>query len=117
MRVTAVHDETWLRIVDAEKALAARKYASAGSVTIAVNDPLLPNNSASFTITGDGVESTKRRAQLHIGVEGLGAVLLGGTTWRSLDAAGLAHTDDPAALVVADQLFAVAEAPYSGTFF
>ena len=117
MRVTAVHDETWLRIVDAEKALAARKYASAGSVTIAVNDPLLPNNSASFTITGDGVEATKRRAQLHIGVEGLGAVLLGGTTWRSLGAAGLAHTDDPAALVVADQLFAVADAPYSGTFF
>jgi predicted acetyltransferase len=116
-RVTAVHDETWLRVVDAEKALAARKYASAGAVTIAVNDPLLPDNSASFAITGDGVEGTNQRAQIRVGIEGLGALLLGGTTWRSLAAAGLAHTEDPAALDVADQLFAVADAPYSGTFF
>jgi predicted acetyltransferase len=116
-RVTAVHDETWLRVVDAEKALAARTYASAGAVTIAVNDPLLPDNSASFAITSDGVGATNHRAQIQVGIEGLGALLLGGTTWRSLAAAGLAHTDDPAALDVADQLFAVADAPYSGTFF
>src|SRR5271168_936422 len=105
-RVTAVHDETWLRIVDVHAALTARRYVGDGSVTIAVNDPALPVNSASFAITGGGVEATKRRAQLHIGVEGLGALLLGGTTWRSLTAAGLAHADDTAALDVADQLFA-----------
>ena len=40
VRVTAMHDETWLRIVDAEKALAARRYDGDGAVTIAVNDPL-----------------------------------------------------------------------------
>jgi len=77
-RVTAVHDETWLRVVDARKALAAREYVGDGTVTIAVNDPLLPENSASFTVTADGAEPTDRRAQLHTVVEGLGAVLLGG---------------------------------------
>ena len=40
-RVTAVHDETWLRIVDVPKALAARRYGGDGTVTIAVHDPLL----------------------------------------------------------------------------
>jgi predicted acetyltransferase len=116
-RATAVHDETWLRIVDVHAALQARRFAGDGAVTIAVNDPLLQNNSATFTVTGDGVETTTRAAELNVGVEGLGAVLLGGSTWRSLAVADLAHAEDSAALAVADQLFAVADAPYSGTFF
>ena len=116
-KVTAVYDETWLRVIDARQALTARRYVGDGSVTIAVNDPLLPGNSANFTITGDGAEPTQQPAQLHVGVEGLGAVLLGGATWRSLAVAGLARTDDPATLVVADRLFAVPEAPFAGFFF
>jgi predicted acetyltransferase len=116
-KVTAVRDETWLRIIDARKALAARRYVGDGAVTIAVNDSLLPDNSASFTISGDGAEPTDRRAQLHVGVEGLAAALLGGTTWRSLAVAGLARADDPEALAVADRLFAVPDAPYAGLFF
>jgi predicted acetyltransferase len=115
--VTAVHDETWLRIIDAEKALAARRYDGDGEVTIAINDPLLPNNSASFTIAGDGAQPMDRPAQLHVGVEGLGAVLLGGTTWRSLAVAGLARANDPTALAIADRLFAVPDAPHAGFFF
>jgi predicted acetyltransferase len=117
MRATAVHDETWLRVVDAHAALGARRYVGNGAVTVAVNDPLLQSNSATFIVTGDGVETSKRAAQLNVGIEGLGAVLLGGATWRNLAVAGLAHAEDPAALAVADQLFAVREAPYAGTFF
>jgi predicted acetyltransferase len=117
VRVTRVYDETWLRVVDAQKALAARRYVGDGAVTVAVNDPLLPNNSATFTIAGDGAEPTERRPQLRVGIAGLGAVLLGGTTWRSLAVAGLARADDPAALVVADRLFTVRDAPHAGFFF
>jgi len=116
-RVTAVHDETWLRIIDAEKALSARWYEGDGTVTIAVNDQLLPKNSTSFTIAGGGAEPTDRRPELKVGIEGLAAVLLGGATWRSLAAGGLAQADDPAALTVADRLFAVRDAPYAGFFF
>jgi predicted acetyltransferase len=117
VRVTAVHDETWLRVVDAEKALAARRYVADGAVTLAVNDPLLRSNSASFTIAADGVGATDRPAQLHTDVEGLGAALLGGATWRGLAVAGLVRADDPSALAVADRLFAVREAPHAGFFF
>jgi predicted acetyltransferase len=116
VKVTAVHDETWLRVVDAQEALAARRYNGDGTIAIAINDPLLQNNSATFIIAADGAEKA-RRPQLHVGVEGLGAVLLGGATWRSLAAAGLARADDPTALAVADQLFAVPDAPYAGFFF
>ncbi len=116
-RVTAVHDETWLRVIDAEKALAARRYVGDGAVTIAIKDPLLPNNSASFTVAADGAEPTDRRAQLHTSAEGLAAVLLGGTTWRSLAVAGLARAADPSALAIADRLFALPDAPHAGFFF
>jgi predicted acetyltransferase len=116
-RVTAVHDETWLRVVDTQQALTARRYQGDGSVAIAVNDPLLQSNSASFSIATDGASKTDRRPRLHVGIEGLGAVLLGGATWRSLAVAGLARADDPSALDVADRLFAVPDAPYAGFFF
>jgi predicted acetyltransferase len=116
-RVTAVHDETWLRVVDAEKVLAARRYFGDGAVTVAVNDPLLADNTATFTITGSGAEPTNRRPDLHVGVAGLAAVLLGGSTWRALAVAGLARAEDPAAVEVADRLFAVPDAPYAGFFF
>jgi predicted acetyltransferase len=116
-RVTAVHDETWLRIIDVQQALSARRYAGDGAVIIAVNDPLLPKNSATFTIARGGAEPTERRPELHVGIEGLAAVLLGGATWHSLAAGRLARADDPATLTVADQLFAVRDAPYAGFFF
>ena len=116
-KLTAAHDETWLRIVDAQQALTARRYQGEGAVTIAVNDLLLQSNSACFSITPDGAAEIDRRPQLHVGIEGLGAVLLGGTTWRSLAVAGLARADDPSALAVADRLFAVPDAPYAGFFF
>ena len=117
VRVTAVHDETWLRIVDVERALTARRYAGDAAVTIAVDDPLLPHNSASFTIAPDGAKPTDREPQVRVAVEGLATVLLGGGTWRALAIAGLARAGEPAALAAADELFAVPDAPYAGFFF
>jgi predicted acetyltransferase len=116
-RVTAAHDETWLRIIDVHKSLSARQYDGDGDVVLAVNDPLLPDNSITVAITGDGAEHSDRRPQLHVDVAGLAAVLLGGATWRSLAVAGLARAHDPAALTAVDRLFAVSEAPHAGFFF
>lgn len=117
VRVTAVRDETWLRIIDVAGALSARSYGGDGAVTIVVNDPVLPANSARFAIAADGVTVTDRQPDVTVDVEGLGAVLLGGTTWRDLAVAGLARADDPEALTAADRLFAVPEAPHAGFYF
>ena len=116
-RVTATHDETWLRVVDVEKALSARQYEGNRDVIVAVADPMLSDNSISMAITGDGAEQTDRRPQLRVGVAGLAAVLLGGATWRSLAVAGVAHAENPSVLTAAERLFAVREAPHAGFFF
>lgn len=117
VRVTTVHDETWLRVVDARAALAARGYCGDETLTVAVNDPLLQDNSVCLRIAGGGVAVTDGPADVDVDVEGLAAVLLGGTTWRDLAVAGLARARDPGALAVADRLFAVPEAPHAGFFF
>jgi predicted acetyltransferase len=117
VKVTAVHDETWLRIVDVEKALAARQYADGAAVTIAVEDALLPNNSMTVSVSGDGAERVDERPQVRVGIAGLAAVLLGGATWHSLSIAGLSSADDPAHLAAADRLFAARQAPHAGFFF
>ncbi|BDB39755.1 MULTISPECIES: GNAT family N-acetyltransferase [Mycobacterium] len=116
-KVTAVYDETWLRVVDVRAALAARRYADGDRITIAVNDPILQHNSATYAVTPDGAEPTDQRPQLHVDAAGLAAVLLGGTPWQALAVAGLAHVGEPAALVAADRLFAVPRAPHAGFFF
>jgi predicted acetyltransferase len=116
-KTTAVHDETWLRIVDVQKALAARRYEGPGTVTLAVEDALLPDNAIVVTVAGNGAELTDQPPQLRVDVAGLGAILLGGATWHSLAMAGLARADDPAVLGIADRLFAVRDAPYAGFFF
>ena len=78
---------------------------------------MLPGNSITVTIAGDGAERTDQRPQLHIDIAGLAAVLLGGTTWHSLAVAGLARAEDPASISAVDQLFAVSQAPYAGFYF
>ncbi|MBU8821622.1 GNAT family N-acetyltransferase [Mycolicibacterium goodii] len=116
-RITGVRDETWLRIVDVAAALVARTYTGDDEVTLRIEDTLLPENSRTFRIAPDGATATDRPAQLVAGVEALGAVLLGGSSWRSLVLAGSVRADNTGAVDAADRLFAVPEAPYAGIVF
>lgn len=116
-KITAMYDETWLRIVDARRALEARSYNDAGSVIVTVDDPVLQDNSGNFVISVDGAEPTNEPGQLRVSIAGLGAILLGGSTWRGLAMAGLAHADEPATLAKTDRLFAVPAVPHAGFYF
>ena len=116
-RITGVHDETWLRVVDVAQALSRRTYAGARTVTVQIEDPLLSHNCATYAISADGVQTTSTPAQLVADIAGLGAALLGGTSWRDLASAGLVQVPDPVALTAADELFAVPQAPYAGFIF
>jgi predicted acetyltransferase len=117
VRVTATRDETWLRVVDAHAALAARTFQGAGSVTVGVEDAVLPENSQVLRIGATEVERVTSTAQLVLGPAALGALLLGGTRWQTLARAGLVTIKDEAAIAVADDLFATAEVPYAGIYF
>jgi predicted acetyltransferase len=117
VRTTSIRDETWLRLVDVEAALAARSYRGPGSVIIGVTDAQLPANSGSYAIAATGVKRTETAAQLSLDVAGLAAVYLGGTRWWELAAGGRVVEHDAGALDGGELLFATYRPPFAGTMF
>jgi predicted acetyltransferase len=130
--VTAVADETWLRLVDVPAALAARAFPAAATsdratapVLIAVHDPLLPDNAGVYRLGGTGAEGTAERlgpvgavpADLECDVAALASAYLGDRAPSALAAAGWWTVHDPAAVPRADALFATDVAPWCGTHF
>ncbi|WP_240687369.1 GNAT family N-acetyltransferase [Amycolatopsis suaedae] len=85
-------DRLWVRLVDVDRALAARRYATAVDTVLDVEDAFCPWNTGRFRLCGDGAtvscERTGDAAELRLTTTELGAVFLGGTTLNSLAAAG-----------------------------
>ncbi|HEX5404442.1 MAG TPA: sterol carrier protein domain-containing protein, partial [Pseudonocardiaceae bacterium] len=121
LAVTEIEDETWLRLADVPAALAARTFgelaAGAGSVVIEVRDPFLPANSGCYLL-GDGpARPVTEPAELTMDVDVLAELYLGDVAPSLLASVGRIDVAKAEALRVADRLFAVAGAPWCGTFF
>lgn len=116
-RVTSARDETWLRVIDVAAALEARRFSGDGPIVVSVEDPVLPHNSATFEISAGGVRRTESSAQLRVGVAALGALLLGGVTWKALALVGLVEVVDQDAPTAADGIFGAWQAPHAGIYF
>lgn len=121
MITTELSDGTYARLVDVPRALEARTYASDVDVVMAVSDPLLPHNDATFRLQGarDGarVSTSRRRADLSLSVRDLGAIYLGGTSLTSLHTAGLVQEGTPGAVAAITAAFASDRAPFCADYF
>ncbi|MFI9533988.1 GNAT family N-acetyltransferase [Nocardia fusca] len=117
VRVTDIHDETWLRLVDVPAALARRAYRPGRPLVLAVTDPILSANTGNYRIEDGGVTRVDEPADLGTDVAALAAAYLGGTRWRHLALAGRVIEHRPGAAATADALFEVDEHPFSGTYF
>lgn len=114
--LSAVEDETWLRLLDVSVALAARSFAAVDPVVIEVTDELMPHNAGRYLVSPDGAERTDSTPDLHCGVAEMGAAYLGGTRFTALAAAGRVQGDG-AALARADLLFGTPQLPWCGTYY
>jgi predicted acetyltransferase len=117
VRTTGIRDETWLRLLDVERALDARTYTGERSVVLEVHDRLLTSNSGRYRIGSDGVKRTDANADLSLDVGALSAIYLGGSPVRQLAAAGRLGVHRPDAVADAEELFATGPAPFCGTMF
>ncbi|MFD3745241.1 GNAT family N-acetyltransferase [Nocardia sp. NPDC058633] len=117
VQVAAVHDETWLRLVDVPTALARRTYRGTAPVIVGVDDAIRTANTGRYRISAQEVTRVEDPAEVSVDVAALGAIYLGGSTWRQLALAGRVVEHRAGAVDAADDLFATPTMPFSGTFF
>ena len=116
-----VLDDVWLRILDVPAALSTRAYLGAVDVVLDVEEPVVPDNTDRWHLRGgpDGVEVTRTDAPAHLalGIAGLGAAYLGGTSLAALAAAGRVRELEHGTLLPAAAALAWPVAPSTGWGF
>jgi len=120
-------DHLWLRPLDVAGCLASRSYASTDGLLVEVVDDDRPAVGGRFRLdagtAADGGEGgaeccrTTAAPDLTLAVADLGALLLGGVAWATLQRAGLIDEHTPGAVRRADALFRLERPPYCGTDF
>ena len=114
---TKLFDGMYLRPVDLARAMAARGYAADGRLVVRVTDRFVPRNEGTYElVAGDGAAlcvRTDAEPELETDVNGIGAVYLGGASWRELVRAGRVRELADGTLARADRLFASDRRPGS----
>ena len=98
-----------MRLVDVDRALAARRYPAPIDLVLEVRDEFCPWNAGRWRLTGHPAGAhcarTDRDPDLVLGIEELGAAYLGGTALGTLHAAGRVREVSPGAVTLASTAF------------
>ena len=116
-----INDQLWVRLVDVDRALVARRYEVPVDVVIKVEDPVCPWNTGCWRVTGDREHAECERVEgnpdLELAIDDLGAVYLGGRSLTRLAAAGRVHEHRRGTLTPASLAFAWDPAPWCQEIF
>lgn len=117
-----VSDGIWMRVVDAEAALAARPYGARGSLSLAIQgDSLCPWNNGTYLMETDGptadVRRTDRQPDLTLSPNVLASLVAGYRSATYFHRAGLLQARDEGSLRTADALFRTEFAPHCPNSF
>jgi predicted acetyltransferase len=102
-------DALWVRLVDVDRALAARRYPAPIDLVLEVRDDFCPWNAGRWRLSGHPAGAycgrTDRDPDLILGIEELSAAYLGGVSLASLHAAGRVTEVSPGAVTLAATAF------------
>lgn len=114
--VPRLNDDMYVRLVDVDRALAARRYATPVDVVFELSDAFCPWNTGRWRLRGDAdhavCERTTDSADLALGPRELGSAYLGGFTLAALGRAGRVEELRPGALTAASRAFVSDVAPW-----
>ncbi len=123
-QVTGRADFLWIRLLDIEKALAARTYEHDASLVLEVTDELAGKAGPAagryrLQVSGGTATCAKTDADadLSISVQALSATYLGGTRLMDATRPGGGFEHRPDALRDADRLFMTSDEPWCSTWF
>ncbi len=111
-----VFEGLWVRLVDVDAALAARRLGE-GSLVLDLRDELCPWNEARWQVEAGSVSRTTAAADLALDVSALGSAYLGGFTFAGLALAGRVEELQPGAIARADAIFGTARQPWCPELF
>ena len=110
------NDGMWVRLVDVDRALAARRYPAPIDLVIEVRDAFCPWNDGRFWLRGHPAGAfcspTDGDPDLEIGIEALSAAYLGGVSLGTLHAAGRVTEVSPGAVTLASTAFSWPVTPW-----
>lgn len=113
-------DALWVRVMNVPAALEARTYQSDGSIRIGVEDPFRPGTSGVYELAvSEGVGKSVAvggDADVHLGIDALGALYLGTGSVPSMAAAGLIDGAEDRVSQL-DRLFRTAVEPWCDDVF
>jgi predicted acetyltransferase len=102
-------DGLWVRLVDVDRALAARRYPAPIDLVIEVRDDFCPWNAGRWRVSGHPAGGYCGRTDLDpdlvLGIEELSAAYLGGVSLATLHAAGRVTEVSPGAVTLATTAF------------
>jgi predicted acetyltransferase len=102
-------DALWVRLVDVDRALAARRYPAPIDLVIEVRDEFCPWNAGRWRVSGHPAGGYCGRTDLDpdlvLGTEELSAAFLGGVSLATLHAAGRVTEVSPGAVTLASTAF------------
>lgn len=113
----------WVRVLDVPAALQARTYSAPAHAVLDVVDPLVASNQGRWRLdVGDDGKATVEAAggadaDATMGVDALGATVLGGTRFADLVRAGLVTEATPGTAARLDLAFLASPAPWAVTWF
>jgi predicted acetyltransferase len=111
----------WVRIVDVKEALEARSYASDGTISLEIEDPLFDDNTGTWRIDVSDDRATASKiagdGDVRLGISELGSLYLGGFTLAQMAAAGRIEASDRAVLARADALIRTDASPWCPEIF
>jgi predicted acetyltransferase len=117
VQVSELRDESWIRPLDLGKFLNGRTYGRDSRVVFQVTDPIVPDNSGVWSLSGDGAVRSKQTPTFQLSLQTITELSFGAQSAAVLAAAGRidAESRDIDAL---DEAFATAAArPHSGISF
>lgn len=122
---TSITDNLYVRIVDVQAALVARKYAAGVDLVIEVGDPILPANTGRYRIVTDGdpegssaeVTRVTSAPDISMGVLELGSIYLGGVPLNDLHRVRRVTEHTAGAVAAASTAFGWHRAPYCPDMF